>query len=150
MPYPLLSDPVLFYLIQPFYILSNLIQFHHVLLHPISHPIRVVHPPKPIMHIAYSPYFHKIYKCPPIFVQFRFSLFRLNSLPPILIMTHLCIVFARTGHLCIPYLTTSSSVIFDPSPSIMSFLTDIDLHFYRVLPIKSCPTASCFIILYPY
>ena len=30
-------------------------------------------PPKPIMHIVYSPYFHKIYKSPPpIFVQFMF------------------------------------------------------------------------------
>ena len=31
---------------------------------------RDVHSPKPMMHITYSPYFDKIYKCPPITAKF--------------------------------------------------------------------------------
>jgi len=34
--------------------------------------------PKPMMHIAYPPYFHKIYKCPAIFAKFTFSLLNLR------------------------------------------------------------------------
>ena len=33
---------------------------------------RGIHPSELMMHIAYSPYFPKIFKCRPIFVQFTF------------------------------------------------------------------------------
>src|SRR6218665_1735389 len=32
--------------------------------------LRGIHPPKPIMHVAYSPYFYRIYKFSPIFAIF--------------------------------------------------------------------------------
>src|SRR6218665_516729 len=60
-----------------------------------------VHPPMKLMHIAYSPYFHKIYKCPPpISVKFMnspyfrkmyvFCLTYVFSSSSILTMMHLC------------------------------------------------------------
>jgi len=42
---------------------------------------RDIHSPKPMMHVAYSPYFHKIYKFPYISVKFiNFFLFSYNLL----------------------------------------------------------------------
>src|SRR6218665_1159558 len=57
-----------------------------------------VHPPMKLMHIAYSPYFHKIYKCPPYFRKiYEFSLFSQNVRFLLnlrfLTMMHLCIMF---------------------------------------------------------
>src|SRR6218665_2211211 len=56
--------------------------------------------PKPMMHFAHSPYFHKNYKFTPIFGEFTFFLLNLRFCfpPSILTMMHLC--FARTGRLC--------------------------------------------------
>src|SRR6218665_4062914 len=64
---------------------------------------RGVHPPKPMIHIAYSCYFHKIYKFSPRFriiyeflpISAKFTFFCLIyvfCLSRILIMMHLCIV----------------------------------------------------------
>jgi len=46
-------------------------------------------PPKPIMHIAYSPCFRKMYKFPHIFVQFTFLAEFTFLASPILTMMHL-------------------------------------------------------------
>jgi len=49
---------------------------------------RDVHPPKSMMHIAYSPYFHKIYEFPPLCL---FCLTYVFCWPLILTMMHLSI-----------------------------------------------------------
>src|SRR6218665_2048277 len=51
-----------------------------------------IHPPKPIMHIAYSPCFRKMYKFPHIFVQFTFLAEFTFLASPILTMMHLHIM----------------------------------------------------------
>jgi len=46
-----------------------------------------------MMHIAISPYFHKIHKFSPVLVELRIFLLNLRFfLPPILTMMHLCIM----------------------------------------------------------
>src|SRR6218665_4159788 len=70
------------------------------------------YPPKPMIHIVFSPNFHKIYKFPPYFLKiYKFPLFSLNLrffgliyvfFSPILIIKHLyALCFTRTERPCL-------------------------------------------------
>ena len=54
---------------------------------------RGVHPPRPMMHIAYSPYFHKIYKCHP-FCSINVSCLIYVSLPMMNLLIWLWWIYA--------------------------------------------------------
>jgi len=87
-----------------------------------SFSARGIHPPNSMMHVAYSPYFHKIYKFPPIFTKF------INFLPILIQFTFFCLIyvffcfplfwpwciyasyFTRTGRLWLALFISSSSV----------------------------------------